>query len=151
VGVPPGSSKTLFAATVEALGVLTLLLLWVNKKQVKLLSVQRVTRLSIVAIVIFLISLFSYLFLYGYLVVEVEHSEALFFPLWTEGELKQQLATVSDRSELIREWGRDDVYKVIRSSSRVPLLLTTLLFLFLYQLVFVSLTFSFGLVGVKYK
>jgi hypothetical protein len=38
---------------------------------------------------------------------------------------------------------------VIQSSSKAPLLVTTLLMLFIYQLAFLSLTFSFGLLGIK--
>jgi len=82
-------------------------------------------------------------------VVEVEGSDAVFFPLWTSGELKESLSKMGSREELINQWGRDDVYKVIQSSSKAPLLITTLLMLFIYQLAFLSLTFSFGLLGIK--
>lgn len=149
MGVPPDQSKTLFAATVEALGVLALLLLWINKKWVKQKSLATVTRMSIYAITVFLISLFLYLFLFGYLVVEADNSESLFFPLWASGELKTSLEQFASREELIREYGRDDVYKIIQSSSKIPLLITTLIFLVIYQLIFVSLTFSFGILGIK--
>jgi hypothetical protein len=149
IGVPPNSSKTLFAATIEALGVLTLLLLWLNKESIKQKSLQSITRISVYSIIIFLLALFSYIFLYGYLVVDVENSTPLFFPLWSEGELKTYLEKFGTRSELIRQWGRDDVYKVIQSSSTIPLLITTILLLIIYQLIFVSLTFSFGILGIK--
>lgn len=81
--------------------------------------------------------------------MEVDNSESLFFPLWANGELKTSLEKIGRRVELITEWGRDDVYKVIQSSSKIPLLITTLLFLLIYQLVFISLTFSFGILGIK--
>ncbi|WP_018612488.1 hypothetical protein [Segetibacter koreensis] len=149
VGVPPNSSKTLFAATIEALGVLTLMLMWLNKEWIKQKSLQTITRISVYSIGIFLLSLFAYIFLYGYLVVDVENSNSLFFPLWAEGELKTYLEKFGSRPELIRQWGRDDVYKVIQSSSTVPLLFTTILLLIIYQLIFVSLTFSFGILGIK--
>jgi lysylphosphatidylglycerol synthetase-like protein (DUF2156 family) len=149
LGVPPDVSKNLFAATIEALGVLTLLILWLNKKWIKSRSSAAITKMAIMAIVVFLVALFTYLFLYGYFVVEVPHSDPLFFPLWTQGELNSGLLKFNSREILIEEWGRDDVYKVIRSTSKTPLLITTLIFLFIYQLVFVSLTFSFGVLGIK--
>ena len=149
VGVPPNASKNLFAATIEALGVITLMILWVNKEWIKQRSLATITKMSVFSIIIFIVSLFSYIFLYGYLVVEVPESEPLFFPLWAEGELKTNLAKLGSRGELVNQWGRDDVYKVIQNTSTTQLLITTLILLFIYQLLFVSLTLSFGLLGIK--
>jgi hypothetical protein len=149
IGVPPDASKTLFSATIEALGVLTLMLLWLNRQWVEKHSLQSITMISLFSILVFLVSIFSYLFLFGYLVVDIGNTDPLFFPLWADGELKINLEKFGSRAELIRQWGRDDVYKVIQESSKVPLLLTTLFFLFIYQLIFVSLTFSFGILGIK--
>jgi hypothetical protein len=81
--------------------------------------------------------------------VEVANSNAVFFPLWAEGELKNNLLKFGSRNELINQWGRDDVYKVIQSSSEVPLLITTLILLCIYQFIFISLTFAFGLLAIK--
>lgn len=149
IGVPPNSSKALFGGVIEALGIFTLLILWLNKGWIKKLSVRRINKLSLTAIVVFLLCLFGYIFLYQYLVVETANSESLFFPLWPNGELKQGIEQFGSRNELITQWGRDDVYKVIQSSSHIQLLLTTLIMLFLYQMIFVSLTFAFGLLGIK--
>jgi hypothetical protein len=149
VGVPPGASSTLFAATIEALGVLMLLILWLNKKWINNLTMEKTTRLAIVGAIIFLVALFSYLFLFGYYVEDVPDSNALFFPFWPQGELKENLVSMGSRAELIRQWGRDDVYNVIQSSSKSALLMTTLIFLFVYQLIFLALTFSFGILGIK--
>jgi hypothetical protein len=149
VGVPPNSSKALFGGVIEALGVFTLLMLWLNKNWILNLTIKRVNKLSFISIIVFIISLFGYIFLFSYLVVGVEKSESIFFPLWANGELETGLKQFGNRNELINQWGRDDVYKVIQSSSNVPLLLTTLIMLFLYQLTFVSLTFAFGLLGIK--
>ncbi len=149
VGVPPGASSTLFAATIEALGVLMLLILWLNRNWIKKLSMQKATRLAIVGAVVFLIALFGYLFLFGYYVEDVPDSNALFFPIWPQGELKENLASMGSRTELIHQWGRDDVYAIIQSSSKSALLISTLTFLFVYQLIFLALTFSFGILGIK--
>jgi hypothetical protein len=149
VGVPPGASKTLFAATIEALGVLMLLILWLNKKWVMQLTMQKATRLAIIGAIVFLIALFGYLFLFGYYVEDVPDSNALFFPFWPAGELKTNLDSLGSRAELIHQWGRDDVYSIIQSSSKSALLATTLVFLFVYQLIFLALTFSFGILGIK--
>lgn len=149
VGVPPNSSKELFGGVIEALGVFTLLMLWLNKNWIHDSTIKKVNKLSIISIIVFIVSLFGYIFLFSYLVVGVENSDSIFFPLWANGELKNGLNQFGSRNELINQWGRDDVYKVIQSSSNIPLLLTTLIMLFIYQLTFVSLTFSFGLLGIK--
>jgi len=149
VGVPPNSSKALFGGVIEALGVFTLMLLWLNRSWIKSSSIILINRLSLISIITFIICLFGYIFLYNYLVVEVVDSDSLFFPLWTNGELQEGILKYGSRYELIGEWGRDDVYKVIQSTSEIPLMVTTLLMLFIYQLIFVTLTFSFGLLGIK--
>jgi hypothetical protein len=109
VGVPPNSSKALFGGVIEALGVVMLMMLWLNKNWIIKADIAKVNKLSFAAIVVFIVSLFSYIFLYNYLVVEVEGSDAVFFPLWTSGELKESLSKMGSREELINQWGRDDV------------------------------------------
>jgi hypothetical protein len=149
VGVPPNSSKALFGGVIEAMGVLTLMILWLNKSWITKNSVKSINKLSFISIFVFVVSLFTYIFLYNYLVVGVENSESLFFPLWSNGELKASILKFGSRNELIDQWGRDDVYKVIQSSSETPLLITTLIMLINYMLTFLSLTFTFGLLAIK--
>jgi hypothetical protein len=149
VGVPPNSSKALFGGVIEAMGVLTLMLLWLNKSWISKNSIKSINKLSLVSVFVFVVSLFTYIFLYNYLVVGVENSDSLFFPLWSDGELKASILEFGSRDELINQWGRDDVYKVIQSSSVTPLLITTLIMLFNYLLTFLSLTFAFGLLAIK--
>ena len=149
VGVPPNSSKALFGGVIEALGVFTLMILWLNRDWVKNAPLKKVNKLAFISIITFIFCLFTDIFLYNYLVVGVENSDSLFFPLWANGELNNGMTQFGSRNELITQWGRDDVYKVIQSSSNIPLLVTTIIMLFLYQLTFVSLTFSFGLLGIK--
>ena len=50
---------------------------------------------------------------------------------------------------MIEQLGRDDVAKLIRESSHTTLIVTTIILLAIHQLVFVSLTFSFGLLAIK--
>jgi hypothetical protein len=149
VGVPPNTSKVLFAGITESLGVITIMILWLNKQKFKTLTNRSVTRLCLISLSIFLIAICSYFFLFALLIVPVNNSEALYFPLWPAGELKESLQQFGSKAELIRQWGRDDVYKVIQSSSTIALQFTTLILLIIYQLIFVSLTFSFGILGIK--
>ncbi len=149
IGVPPNISGALFGGVIEALGVLTLMLLWLNKDWIRNLSSRRVNIISLISIAGFIISLFSYLFLYNSLVLGNGISEPVYFPLWSNGELKDGLKMFKNGTELISQWGRDDVVTVIQSSSQNALLVTTIILLFIYQLIFVTLTFSFGLLGIR--
>lgn len=149
IGVPPNASSALFAGTIETVGVLTLLIMWINKEHIAHLSAGRVTRLATCGLAVFFVSLLSYLFLFDYYVVEVPAAKSLFFPMWPAGELRADLQKFGSRTEVIHQWGRDDVYKEIQESSRTALIITTLIFLLVYQLIFASLTFSFGILGIK--
>lgn len=149
LGVPPETSKLLFAGTIEAIGVLTLLILWTNKEKIRAIPNPKVTQIVIASAGMFLIALFLYLFLFGRYVVQVPHSDPLLFPMWPQGELIEGLNNYGSKYELIQNWGRDDVYRVIQSSSSVALQLTSLVFLFIFLIVFVSLTLAFGVLGIK--
>ncbi|MGF7038740.1 hypothetical protein [Mucilaginibacter lappiensis] len=149
IGVPPNCSKVMFFATIESFGIFTLLLLRLNHDSFKLFSIKTINCLAIGAIAVFAFALFLYLYLFSEYVVEFSGTSPLFFPIWPQGELKQGLATMGSKINLVKEWGRDDVFHVIRSSSSLMLTYTTLFFLFVYQLVFVSLTFAFGILALR--
>jgi len=145
IGVPPGCSKLLFCAVIESFGIFTLLLLRYNQDTFNSFSAKRINILSILSIMVFASALFLYLFLFNQY-VDNSTSKPLFFPIWPQGELKAGFDKLGSRASLIQEWGRDDVNTIIRSSSS-GISYTILFFLFLYQLFFVSLTFSFGLLA----
>jgi H+/Cl- antiporter ClcA len=149
IGVPPDSSKYLFCGIIESFGVFTLLILRFNSGFFKSLPIKTINRLAIVSIVTFGVTLFLYLFLFNQYVVGYKDSKPLFFPVWPQGELKQGLQEMGSKANLIKEWGRDDVHTVIQSSSSAMLNYSMLLFLLIYQLVFVSLTFAFGILSIR--
>ncbi|SEO94658.1 hypothetical protein [Mucilaginibacter sp. OK283] len=149
IGVPPDSSKYLFCGIIESFGVFTLLILRFNSGYFKSLSVKTINLLAIVSIVTFGLTLFFYLFLFNQYVVGYKDSKSVFFPVWPQGELRQGLQETGSKANLIREWGRDDVRTVIQSSSSAMLNYSMLLFLLIYQLIFVSLTFAFGILSIR--
>jgi hypothetical protein len=149
IGVPPDSSKYLFCGIIESFGVFTLLILRFNSGYFKSLSVKTINLLAIVSIVTFGLTLFFYLFLFNQYVVGYKDSKPVFFPVWPQGELRQGLQETGSKANLIREWGRDDVRTVIQSSSSAMLNYSMLLFLLIYQLIFVSLTFAFGILSIR--
>lgn len=151
VGVPPGTSSVLYATVMESLGVLCLLILWLNKDKLQQLTVKSATRMTILLGVSFFVFLILYLQLFGFYVISTPGSESLLFPLWPQGELASGLAMYESKIALIREWGRDDVYNVISESSNVALQWSKMVFLLVYVIMFISLTLSFGILGVHVK
>jgi len=151
IGVPPDTSIALFAGTIEAIGILTLLIIWLKKKWIVEQPLNRIIRIGIFMAILFLISLFSYLFLFSYLVIEYPDSQPLLFPIYAQGELQAGLSKYGSPFELIHQWGRDDVYKTIQKSSNVAKNITVLCFLLIYQFIFVSLTGAFAILGLRCK
>ena len=151
VGVPPGTSSVMYATVMESLGVLSLLILWLNKNKLQQLSVKSATRITILLAVSFFVFLIVYLQLFGFYVVSTPGSESLLFPLWPQGELASGLAKYDSKATLIREWGRDDVFNVIAESSNLALQWSKMVFLLVYVIMFTSLTLSFGILGVCIK
>jgi len=149
IGVPPTSSTALFSSTLEAMGVLTLMILFVNKNRIRKRTEKNITRLAIGGAIIFIVCFCTYFLLFGYLNEDITNSESLFFPLWSQGDLKIYLQEYGSRTELITQFGRDDVAKLIETTSKTSLLITTILFLILYQLIFIPLTYAFGLLAIK--
>ncbi|TRX47264.1 hypothetical protein FNH22_30210 [Fulvivirga sp. M361] len=149
LGVPPGASQVVFGASIESVCALTLLMLWVNKQKIKRLPSQRITKYAVILGITFVLMFVSYLFLYGYYVEEIPHTADLLFPIWPNGELQEGLQMHGSHMKLVEAWGRDDVYKVIQSSSSLTIQLTVILFLLNYMGIFMSLTMGFGILGIK--
>ncbi|UII31349.1 hypothetical protein LVD17_23945 [Fulvivirga ulvae] len=149
MGIPPGTSRVVFGATIEAVCVLILLVLWVNRQRIKRFSFERITKYTIILGSGYVILFTSYLFLYGYYVEEVPYVADLLFPVWPGGELAEGLQIHGGQTKLVEAWGRDDVYKVIQSSSQASLQATTILFLLNYMGIFMTLTTGFAILGIK--
>ncbi len=149
LGVPPGASKIVFGTIIESVCLLILLTLWINKERIRQLTVSGITRNTIVISCLFVVLLATYFFLYGYYVEEIPHTGDLLFPVWSNGELAEGLQMYGNRMKLVETWGRDDVFKVIQSSSPVAVQVTITLFLLTYTGVFVTLTTGFGILGIK--
>ena len=149
LGVPPGASQVIFGASIESICVLILLALWVNRQKIKQLSIKSVTKYASILGVAFIVLFISYLFLYGYYVAEMPHTADLLFPIWSAGELAEGLKQYGSQIRLVEAWGRDDVYKVIQSSSPIGVQFTIIVFLLTYMGIFATLTAGFGILGIK--
>jgi len=149
VGVPPEQSRQLYGGVIEALGIISLLILWLNKSRIVKMTEKSITKWSLGFTGLFLFALLLYLFLFNYFVLQTGHSKPVFFPFWPQGDLQYNILKYGGRMEIIYKFGRDDVYNLIEQTSKVSLIITSLIFLLIYQAVFMAITLGFGLTSIK--
>jgi hypothetical protein len=147
LSVPP-YSKLLFGGLLEAFGALTLLIVWVNKSNIRKLNLAKLNRLCIAEIVISLICLFGYLAALNFCVVSHPYRGTVYFPLWMSGVAKDMVNTAGSRLASIDRYGYAAVEQAVQQSP-VTLALTTAILIVLYQGVVVPLTIAFGVLAIR--
>lgn len=150
LGVPDGLSRLLVGGIVESTGTFTLLLMYLNKEKIKVFSISKVNRLAVSSFVLFLLFTTTYITLYNLSVVDHPFYEPVFFPLWSSGDLTFALAEAGSRYNAVEMFGKDGIEKIIESSSQIAISTTNILFIFLYQGLFLGLVSGFALLGIKY-
>ncbi len=150
LGTPP-EKNGLFGGVVEAFGVLTLIILWVNRGKIAKLSRSKVTKVTIVLGILCFVFLGGYLGLFEFCVIKHEFRGSAYFPLWTSGKIGTMVESGPGRSAAIDHYGIDAVREAIREMPTYALSLTSAVLLLVYQGVFTSLTAAFGLLGIYQK
>lgn len=150
LGTPP-EKNGLFGGVVEAFGVLTLIILWVNRGKIAKLSRSKVTKVSIVLGILCLVLVGGYFCLFDLCVVKHELRGSAYFPLWTSGKIAKMVEKANGRGAAIEYYGIDAVREAIREMPTYALSLTSIVLLLVYQGVFTSLTAAFGLLGIYQK
>ena len=145
IGTPPDYA-VLFGGVIEAFGVITLLILWINKGKLEDLTSSKVTKIAIGLSICCILMLFTYMYLFNQCVVKVDGRGTAYYPFYI-GKLEKDVKKAGSRKALIERWG---IAPVIDSINELPdyyLTFTTILLLFVYQLIFTTLTAIFGLLG----
>lgn len=146
LGVPPEEGmKLIFGGIIEAFGVLSLLLLFVNRTAIQRWSKRVVTRKAAILASVTFILLLGYLGLYHYCVVTSDPRGTVYFPFWNGGDLATMVSEAGGRAAAIDMYGRYAVYEAVQSMGEFPAILTTGILLVLYTSVFTCLTLAFGL------
>ena len=147
LGTPP-DQKILFGGVIEAFGVITLLILWVNKARLSALPKKRVTKFAIGLTVGCVLCLFAYIALFSHTVVNVEGRGEAYYPIYLTGEIEKTVNDNGSRKAAIVNEGIDEIREEIDKMPGFYLTLTTIILLLVYQLVFTTLTTTFGLLGL---
>lgn len=156
VGTPP-ETKFLFGGVMEAIGALSLLLLWVNRDKIRKLRPRKITRVSITLALLFLVCLGVYIVLLRICVVTIplasqgQQVEAVYFPIWTSGDLGLMVHRSGSREAAVHDYGPDGVHAAIRKMPGFALPATSALLLLTYQAPFTFLTIAFGLLAIHQR
>ena len=146
LGVPPDKGYNLiFDGVVEALGVILLLILWINRGNLRELSVAKVTQAIVRLSIIFVCCLVVYLLLFKFCIVTHDPRGIIYYPLWTTGEVAEMIEAAGGRWAAIETYGRYAVYGEIEKMGPFPIFCTTAFLLILYLGIFTTLTLAFGI------
>jgi hypothetical protein len=146
IGAPP-NSQLLFGGIIEAFGALSLLILWLNRKNIRLIKADKLTRWSIMLGAISLASFLGYILIYG-ICVKSDTKGSTYLPLWLSGDLKVMVERTGSRDAAIQTYGIDAIHNAIRKEASTALPLTTLVLLAVLLVGLNSLTIAFGLIGL---
>ena len=146
LGVPPGYN-VLFGGVIEAFGALAFLLLSVNRNKVRRWSNKRITRLATILGIAVFVFIALYILILRFCVVEDPLRGTAYYPLWTTGEISEMITSAGSRRAAINKYGIDAITEAIDEMPDVAVAVTTVLFMFVYQAIFTTLTVVFGLLG----
>lgn len=150
LGTPP-NYKILFGGVIESFGVLSLLILWLNRKSISRISLKRVTKLAILFGVLSFVSISIYITLFSFCVVSVKDRGEVYYPIYTSGNIAEMIVRTGSRRSALQKYGTDAVTEAIDEMPGNPLAITSVLLLFVYQSIFTLLTLAFGFLGIRHK
>jgi len=135
---------------IEALGVLTLLLLWSNKARLKQWSWGRATRWAVGLVVTSVVLLVAYLALLNACVImhPLYPNRTFYFPLWLGSQVARMVETAGSRYQTIERYGPDAVQAGL-SALTTAQSFTAAILLLVYQAIFTTLTAAFGIIGFR--
>ena len=146
LGVPPEEGmKLIFGGTVEAFGVLSLVLVAVNGVWIRSLSKRTITVATTILAGFAFLLLLAYIGCYQYCVVTVEPRGTVYFPFWNSGDLAKMVSDAGGRDAAMVTYGRYAVYEAVKRMGQIPEIVTNAVLLILYTGVFTTLTWAFGL------
>lgn len=149
IELPPGVSSVLFGAIVEAVGIFSLLILFIVKDKIALLPPRRVIYTASSLFACFIGAFFCYFYLINDLLIHnVRFNADVFFPLWHSPKLNEIIASSGGKDAAINDYGPDGIREIILQSQSY-LDATRMLMCIIFISIFELLILSFGIVGFK--
>jgi len=150
-GFAPREETTMFGIVLPVVGVATLLIMLLFKKNIAVWSPRYATKFAIVSLFIALVSVSCYYSLYRRCEVKVEGFGTNYFPLLTTGRLSKHITTNFTREKVIRQYQETGVQSLIEEQPLVLRVGTTLLLLFCLAMSCVGLVACFGILATRSK
>lgn len=150
LGVPPGE-KLVFGGMLEMIGVLALLLMYLNRVKLRKMSNRRSTRLALRMGAGAVALIAAYILLFSVTVKKHETRGTAYFPLWTSGKLARMVERAGSRSAAIERYGIDGVQLAINEMPDLAMALTTVTLLATYVGGLTLATIAFGIPGFRLR
>src|SRR6266852_4701819 len=115
LGVPPGQ-KLLFGGVMEAVGVGTLLLIWVSRKRVSRIPPKNALKWWIVSVIAFGMFLSSYIFIFNNCVISDPYRGTIYYPVWTAGTARGMIMSAGSRFAAIEKYGLAAVEEAVEEN-----------------------------------
>jgi hypothetical protein len=144
--IPPGESRMLYGGVLEALSIMTFLIIWLNRKKIETLDSSRAIKIALWSLSFFLFFLLLYIFL-----LQSQVRDQIIFPFFPTGDLKNALLQDSSWNKVILDYHAEGTQKLILKSNATMLILTKIIFLLLFQIPMVLLVASFSILGINLK
>lgn len=148
IGSPP-QYELLFGGVIEAFGVLSIIILWTNRKKLKAIPASKATNLAIILGVACFVFLVTYISLVTLCIVKHPTHGTVYYPLWTSGRIAELVTRAGGRWAALDKYGNYAIVSAINQMPVYVMMITTGLFLFVYQAIFTTLTLAFGALGFR--
>jgi hypothetical protein len=141
----PGVSRILYGGVLEALSLMTFLIIWLNKSKIEALKPSQAVKRALWCLFIFLLILIVYIYL-----LQSQIRDKIVFPLFPIGDLKKAISTYGSIDSVISNYHLEGTEKLIVTSNST-LILTKIIFLILFQVPMILLVIAFGIVGINLR
>jgi hypothetical protein len=161
---PPHESKALYYGLVQVSSGITIMLLWLYRARIRKFKENKIVVLSLIFFLLFVISTILFIHFYDKYVLIItpgysdkNSSDTIYYPLCPPETLVNSLRMwTSDQSpkpkiypkEFSQKYGPDSYREVLRRCD-VNFISTKIIFIMLYQLIFVFLVLTFGFISIR--
>jgi hypothetical protein len=144
-GVPPvQNGPAIFGGVMEILGILTLLLLAINKVSIQKMDKLKITRIGIGCGISVIFAVIAYAALLALTVVTHQTRGQVVFPLYLSGDIQQMVDSAGSRIAAIEKYGITSVYQATIRTDYLSRALTTALLVLTYSSVVVLAVLATG-------
>jgi hypothetical protein len=84
-------------------------------------------------------------------VIAPENKEPVYIPIYTNGRVATLIERAGSRAAAVENYGPDRIRNLVKEMPGIPLAISTITLLFIYQSVFTFLALAFGFLGIRHR